>query len=580
MRYFIYACFLACLNYIAWKISGGSITSLKNAISIVLIVLSEPLFFMGLMCLLNKFFKNRVCVILRKLLGGLYLAIFLSECFYFGVSGEWISLLALNNANQAYLLVNAEYVGIIAIGLIIIFAYLTIVDKGSVRLGGAKVIGGVTLFSFFLILVISTNLHTYVHIDTKKVTPVASFMRNIYFLYSESFSNQNVDGYPFIKESVYQSALPFEKTIEKSPNVIVIFTEGTSARLVGAYNPKYHDVTPNLDAFSAVSMRVDNYYNHTAATFRGTFGQLTSSYNLRGGYGQGGWDSTKDDLKNRQFQSLPRMLNDIYTTAFFSPHVRSDAYTDLLESLNFQHVYTRDDIRKDFLNDQCEIFHESLKDADMYKALISYLENYDSDKSFFVSMYTFDTHLGVELPDDVQQHEIDGETHESVNSLHNLDTVFGSFWQWFIHSKYKDDTIVIFTADHAHYYDNDFVKLAKNDSDYTRCFIDRVPLIIYDPVHHLPERFDADDRTSLDLAPTVCHLLGVNNENSFLGKSLFEDNDVDISVAAMGQEFYGIYNHKVHKADEIDSRYRDEFDSRRDYINKFYMYESANQVFR
>jgi len=580
VRYFICALFLASLNYIAWKSSGGSIVSLKNAIMTMLTVLLEPMFFMGVMCLSNIFAKGRVNVIIRKMLGTIYLAVFLSECFYYGVSGEWISLLALNNMNQAYLLINIKYVGIIAMGVAIIVAYFIFIDKCSVHRGGAKVIGGVTLISFLMLLVISTSIHAYAGISAKKVTPVASFIRNIYFLYSNSFSVQNVDGYPFRKEKVYQSEIPFEKKTETMPNVIIVFTEGTSSRLIGAYNPKFHDVTPNIDAFAASSMRVDNYYNHTAATFRGTFGQLTSSYNLRGGYGQGGWDSTKNDLKKRQFQSLPRILNDTYTTVFFSPHVRSDAYTDLLETLNFQYIYTRDEIRADFLDYDCETFHESLKDVDMYNALISYLENYNNDKSLFVSMYTFDTHLGVELPDEVPQYEKDGETYESINSLHNLDTAFGKFWQWFIHSKYKDNTIVIFTADHAHYYDNDFVKLVKNDSDYTRCFIDRIPLIIYDPVHQLPEKIDANDRTSLDFAPTICHLLEMNKENSFLGKSLFENSSSNISVAAIGQEFYGIYNHKVYKSDEIDSRFKDEFDRSQDLINKFYMYESANKVFR
>lgn len=573
VRYYICAVALACLNYIAWKISGGTFDSIKRVISIVLIVLSEPVFFMGMMYLLNMYARNKACVLFRKVIGVTYLIVFLSECFYFGVSGEWISLLALDNINQAYLLVNVEYICIIVIGIAFVITYLVVIDRREVRKRGTSVAIVSTIVSGLFLLIISTDLHTYVHIDAKKVTPVASFMRNMYFLCTESIFNQNVDGYPFRKDKVYKTELSFNKKSEKTPNVIIIFTEGTSARLVGAYNSKYHDVTPYIDEFSRNSMRVDNYYNHTAATFRGTFGQLASSYNFSGVY------STKDVLKNRSFQSLPRMLNDTYTTAFFSPHKKSDAYTDMLETLDFQHVYTRDEIKEEILSDNCDIFHESIKDADMYKALISYLENYDSDKNFFISMYTFNTHLGVELPDNTQPYELDGKTYESVNSLHNLDAAFGMFWQWFIHSKYKDNTIVVFTADHAHFNDSDYVKLVENDSDYMRCFIDRIPLIIYDPIHNLPTEWDANDRTSLDLAPTVCQLIGVNKENSFLGISLFEENGSQVSVAAIGQRFYGIYNHRVHKDGTINSGVRDEFDNKRDFINKFYMYESANKVF-
>ena len=546
-------------------------------VSILVAVTVEPLFFLGMMYLLNIYMQNKFGIIIRKILGALYVSSFLIECFYYSVSGEWISLLAISNINQAYLLINAEYIGVIAIGLALVIGYLLIIDRQITRPKHIKIGMAFTMVSFFLLLLISTKLHSYVHINTKKITPVASLAHNACLLYGNNFSNATVDGYPYVKDFVYQDTIPFQKKGVTTPNVIIIFTEGTSARLVGAYNPKYHDVTPNIDEFAAASMRVDNYFNHTAATFRGTFGQLASSYNHRGG--SGGWDTNKDTLIKRRFQSLPNILRDNYTTAFFSPHMESDPYTSLLHTLNFEYVYTRDEINQKFLGNNGKIVHNSLKDADMYKALISYMDERNDTAPFLISMYTFATHLGIELPDDATPYKINNESYESINSLHNLDDAFGRFWKWFIHSKYRDNTIIIFTADHAHYPDSDYMKLVKEDSNFTRCFIDSVPLIIYDPTHDLPAVWDANDRTSLDLTPTVCHLLGVNKKNSFLGKSLFEKKEENISVAAIGQEFFGIYNHTVHKEKDISSEYMDPFEQQRDEINRFYMYESANRVF-
>src|SRR5690606_39810801 len=58
-------------------------------------------------------------------------------------------------------------------------------------------------------------------------------------------------------------------------------------------------------------------------------------------------------------------------------------------------------------------------------------------------------------------------------------------------------------------------------------------------LHVLPETFDAQGRNSLDLAPTVLQLAGVQSRrNAFLGASLFEERRLPLGIAALGAKYF------------------------------------------
>src|SRR5690606_16217047 len=76
--------------------------------------------------------------------------------------------------------------------------------------------------------------------------------------------------YPYLKDWVNREPLPFAgKPPVAQPNVIVLFIEGMSARTLEPYGSTYPGLTPNLQALARDTMVADNYYNHTAATYRG-----------------------------------------------------------------------------------------------------------------------------------------------------------------------------------------------------------------------------------------------------------------------------------------------------------------------
>lgn len=592
MRYLLFSVLLILIQ-IYCMVSGTSTElSTKEFLKICLRSFPETFLIMTFFYLLKSYFSERKFVNwIVRFLGILYIFIFFAECYFYYISGEWITILALSNIDQAYLLISSEYI-LVLLGIIaFILSYLIFVDFKNYSKPNLKF----KCLLFFLITISAAGFYISnvllikdFNLSSKKTyTPVFSLIKNIYRLKVDQPSHVvkiSVGKYPFEKDYIYKNKLPFVEIKKVStPNIIIIFTEGTSARLIGSYNNKYKDLTPNIDGFANNSMQVTNYFNHTAATFRGTFGQLASAFSIEGGGKEGWHGDNKNELKMRKIQTLPKLLGNEYKTVFFSPHAKEDPYTDLLENIGFNTIFTRDEINKKFFSGKAEIFYKSIKDVDMYKALIKYLEGYQASKPFFISIYTFDTHVGVKLPAGVERYSAKPglENVESLNSLHNLDRAFGVFWEWFRKSDFIDNTIVVFTADHAHFYDTDYYNIVKNDPDYNRVFVDKIPFFIYDPFHNLPKVFDAKDRTSLDLAPTICHIIGKQGKNSFLGKSIFEPVGyrINIATSGSGKEFYGIYDHKVWDIGDINKNLRTEFDAQYDMIHLYHECLRTNRVF-
>jgi arylsulfatase A-like enzyme len=93
----------------------------------------------------------------------------------------------------------------------------------------------------------------------------------------------------------------------------------------------------------------------------------------------------------------------------------------------------------------------------------------------------------------------------------------------FQNSDLADNTIIVFTADHASYVDMGWNQAFP---DYERAFgsLDRVPFFIYYKGVK-PQKVDAQGRNSLDMAPTLLDYLDVSAPNYFLGSSLFLQKD-------------------------------------------------------
>lgn len=566
------------------RYSELGITSFK---ALQLVTLLAPLTEFVLWFIIFNAFKSASCLVV-KIIQWIFSLIFSTiitiQFYYFYVSGEFITTLALENAEQAYLLIDYKFLLMCLVNCMI-WGTL-IICNNNIKSGGQKT----KIFSVILLVIIFVQNYAF-KIDTQKKvlasTPIFDFTKVVYHYIKEEYFSPyaEVKSYPFIKEMTYNNKLSFEKKIDiDKPNVIILFTEGTSARLLECYGGKFDKLTPNISNFSQNSntLIIKNYYNHTAATFRGTHGQLASCYPLRGGYGQGQWAdaNNKDIFSKMNYQTLPAILNKYgYKTLFLSPHMEKDPYTSLLRMLKFQKVQTLKNYQMEYGN--VNLYHESLQDKDMYKWIKDTLSSFHENEHVLLCAYTFETHTGVDVASNNEKYIIDNP---SLNTLHNMDASFGEFWNWFRQSRFAQNTIVILTADHAHYYAKDYVALVNNEYDYKNIFVDKIPLLIYDPIHNLPKKMDAKGRTSLDLTPTILHLLSIQNEkNSFLGHSLFENSN-NVNIAALGREFYLIKDgdilYKQGDFDNLSADDKSKFQLRKEQIELFYNAEKYNKIFK
>lgn len=362
---------------------------------------------------------------------------------------------------------------------------------------------------------------------------------NVPFTYEEAlaeYKKQNIDieneEYPLLKNTIYEKELAYKAN--GNENIIIFFLDGLSTNLIGAYGCKYPDLTPNLDAFAKNPrvMQVNNYYNHTAPTYRGIQGTLNSGFPLYSS--QWTKKSYSEGLSKRSQISIIDILDTKgYESVFIHPHSEKQ-FNPFLKNIGFQKIFSREKSIKQFADiDKNPINATDLTDEAIFSGLTTYLKQSEPKTKQVIGLYMVGTHAFLGVPEGGKEYSQKDSL--PLSRMHNADFWFGKFWEYFKNSPYYENTYVIFTTDHAHFPEIPYVEVAK--SPYELHFIDKIPLFIYDPNNKLPKNLDAKNRTSLDFAPTLLHILGYNNEpNAFLGSSLFEDAKWDMNVALIRRD--------------------------------------------
>ena len=533
--------------------------------------------------------------ILLYLLTFFYIAICTIQLSSFFMVKEFISRLALDNLNHIELLLSTTATVLVVFFVMFYFVLLFSIEKSAKEEGQKQ--RPKTLQSFVLFFTIIFFSQSQYWMPEKlnnerdsilkenfltHTAPLTSLLQTLHIrnafrkngelethfsryeqkvLKKYRFQYNEALEYPFIKEFIYSAPPPFPKISESpsSPNIIIFFTEGFSARSMAPYGTSYKDITPNLDEFSETSMVVDNYYNHTGATYRGLHGQLCSLFPTYGGVG--GWQTNFDDIPQTSYLCLSHIFNrHDYETVFLDAHKPKAAQVDeMVARLGFKEVLTGDILLEKYLKNQTPQRKDSISDKQLYKGLIGFLkEREDAGKTgspFFMGMYNLGTHAFINIPEDGNTYS-DGKN-RSLNKIHTLDTAFGIFWDYYKSSSFADNTILVFTADHCHYPEKPFVEAFKA-FDYQPIFVDRIPLIIHDPTRSLPKRYNANLATSIGLAPSLLHYLDLGNHpNPFLGSSIFEkktnNGDVSLGLNSYGDEIYLTASDGIHKFGQSNS---------------------------
>lgn len=350
--------------------------------------------------------------------------------------------------------------------------------------------------------------------------------------HSISWAEQDPE-FPMVKTTAPETVNGITTLSHERPNVIVIFAEGVSARTIQPYSQKFPQISPNIESFAKSSIRINNYYNHTFATYRGLSGQHCSSF------------PHNRLLQSTEYRCLSHILNDYdYSTEFMISQSRSETYLDeMLSKLGFTTIYAFEDLAdEDTENELLRISDQAL-----FEKLITNLKHREAQqtKPFYIGLYTFETHTGVRLGESGMRYpQIERDENSYVlDTIYNLDSAFGKFWQYFQKSPFAKNTIVVFTSDHAHFPDANYRSFWTSKERYTPVFVDRIPLIIHSPFHQQDREFELKHGSSLDFAPTLLDLLGIKNyQSAFFGQSLFRAGNRMVPVAMGNQDMWYINN--------------------------------------
>lgn len=292
----------------------------------------------------------------------------------------------------------------------------------------------------------------------------------------------------FYKESV-SDGIKKPAELPEKPNVILIFAEGLSQSIID----DQRTILPQVRELQQKSLNFENYYNHTFATYAGLIGQLYSGYQFNN-FDSNSLVSIEDVLENEGYQSI-----------FVNTEPGNKEFTDYLERFDYQKLVT-------------ENLNRNLTDKEAYQLLFDTVEKASAKKSdpFFISMYTFGTHLSLDSPD---KKFGDGKD-ANLNKFYNMDYQFGLFLDKFRQSELSKNTILIFTTDHATYVDDSYFATFGPNRKVGN--LDQVPFFIYYE-GIVPQRVDAQGKNSLSLVPTILDFLDESAPNYFLGESLFSD---------------------------------------------------------
>ena len=522
---------------------------------------------------------------------GLFFLSYLVQYLAVYMGGEFATFLAVDNANHISLLINRRSlsagVGFIVVAGLFVWLVEFRCKRPAGFLSGWILPAGVFLGAVLVhqsdkwlsdqSLAIQTDFYSSKGTRLAHKSPMESLYKVLFREKSDALKplDQNDTDraaeygiaikldqrFPLIKPALYSSPLPFSasKKIEPKPNVIVFFAEGISARTLDIYDGLAPSLTPNLTDFASSSMVVNNYFNHTYATYRGLQGQLCSFYPTHGGHG--GWDTHYDDLKTINYLCLSNLVNELgYETVFLDTHRADFGFVDeMMLQLGFQTVINAEEVVEKHIGGE-PLRRDALSDNQLMEGLVGILREKEisanSSSPFFLGLYNLETHTFQKIRKDGKKYR-EGDNYV-LNTIHNFDHAFGKFWNYFQNSTFFDNTIVVFTSDHAHYPDRDYRKTVNNmlggTDNYQPYFVDRIPLVIYDPFRNLPSYFDAKFASSIDFAPSMAHWLGIENQaNSFIGNSIFDENRVNgLSIASADIEHYRITKQGIEASTKQD----------------------------
>ena len=430
---------------------------------------------------------------LIRWLSGFVILLFNAQLLVLYFGGSFISLIMLTNIPSLQGLAGRAFLYGVAALIVIAVSFFPLceIPTGKMPSANLTVIGLILLLGFTMIFgSTSSPLFGYYALGRE--------FKDYRAMQREVSSTENVTA------SFYQwgirSFIDKPADLPEKPNIVLVMTEGLSQRII----EDERQIMPHVAALQKESLNFANYYNHTFATYRGIIGQLYSGYQL-------------SNLDTNTLISIQDILNDKgYRTSFINTEPANLDFANYLGSMGFDQIISDSSLDSGTSN--------TASDKEAYELLYKTIMNEEkSGEPFFTAIYTYGTHVTLDSED---QKFGDGSD-PLLNKFHNADAQFGTFFDRYRKTSLAKDTILVFTADHATYAEEEY-QSSFSDEVCIDTSCDRMPLVIYYPGVK-PMTIDAGGRNTLDMAPTILDYIDVDAPNYFLGTSLFSKTQNDNS---------------------------------------------------
>lgn len=223
--------------------------------------------------------------------------------------------------------------------------------------------------------------------------------------------------------------------------------------------------------------------------------------------------------------------------AFIANHLES--FVSLAKANGYQSVYVAGsdpdwDRQRNWANQWYDkvIFRPETDERDrliMQDAVAWLKSERDPSKPFILTTFFISNHMPFHIIDkDTVVTEEKALPRAILNTMHYDDVVLSEFFDAVKDEPWFDDTIFIVTADHG-------LDLGDRgvapDYNNIRAEAMRIPLVIYGKHPRLPRGKQTMMSSHIDVGPTILDLLGICDDNAFMGQSLLQSQRINPVVA-------------------------------------------------
>ncbi|MBQ3368841.1 sulfatase-like hydrolase/transferase [bacterium] len=354
----------------------------------------------------------------------------------------------------------------------------------------------------------------------KVLTPVTEKFVGDYRLFSEDFTVTN-DFSPY-RDTIDTLGVNLGKKGEKPldtgeySRVIYIFTESLSLDALPCYNDKIKGNFANR--FFCRGDIMERTFTNLTTSGSPTLQGLTVTFDSHPNY------NIQEPTGHRN--SLPKILK---KHGFKPVFIRSASKFFANENLVFQNMGFSEIIgREDFFADENlkkYIYGWGLEDRVLYEQVVDYIKKNKKEK-LFVSILGTDTHppagqmkyLHLNYPSAPKIENIkDRATQLWLTSIDRMDFDIAGFIENLDkEGLFDDSTLIVISADHSCPLNNVTAKIP----GHPRNNLAKMPLIFFSK-RALPEADFSTRANQTDIAPTIAHILGIEKQAGWWGKSLF-----------------------------------------------------------